>query len=69
MDPKPWWQSRTLLINAAVIALTILLAVLHSLGIDPLTNPGPELQAWIVVVVSLVNIVLRLMTRQPLARA
>jgi hypothetical protein len=69
MEPKPWWLSRTLIINVVVIGLTILLAVLHSFGIDPLTNPGPEIQAWTVVVISLVNIVLRLVTHQPLARS
>lgn len=66
MEPKPWWQSRTLIINAVIIALTVGLAVLAEFGIRPLPQPGPEIQAWVVVIVSVINMILRWMSSQPI---
>ena len=69
MQPaKPWWQSRTLIVNLLVIGLTGLLAVLAQFGITPIANPGPEIQAWVVVIVSLINMILRWITTQPLGK-
>jgi hypothetical protein len=67
MQPsKPWWQSRTLIINMIVIGLTVLLAVLAQFGIRPLPAPTPEIQAWVIVIVSLINMIMRWVTTQPL---
>lgn len=69
MQPtKPWWQSRTLIINAIVIGLTLALAVLAQFGIAPLPQPTPEIQAWVVVLVSVINMILRAITNQPLGK-
>jgi hypothetical protein len=66
MEPKPWWQSRTLIVNLVIIALTVGLAVLAEFGIRPLPQPGPEIQAWVVVIVSVINLILRWWTSEPI---
>jgi hypothetical protein len=67
MQPsKPWWQSRTLIINLVVIGLTVGLAVLARFGITPIPDPGPEIQAWVVVIVSVINMILRWLTTRPI---
>ncbi len=69
MQPtKPWWQSRTLIVNLIVIGLTIGLAVLAQFGIAPLPAPTPEMQAWVVVLVSVINMILRGITTQPIGK-
>jgi hypothetical protein len=69
MQPtKPWWQSRTLIVNMVVIGLTVLLAVLGQFGIAPLPKLTPELQAWVIVIVSLINMIMRWITTQPLGK-
>jgi hypothetical protein len=66
-DPKPWYRSRTLWINALM-----LLAALASAA-EPLV-PGlkailPErLYAWIAFALPLVNVALRFATTAPLCR-
>lgn len=55
VEPKVWWQSRTIVINF----VAILAAFLASIGLD--LDPG----TLEVVVVAVVNIALRFITKSP----
>ncbi len=60
MEPKPWYVSKTLWINA----LAILAAVTGAFGID--LDLTPETQAALVGgIMAIVNIILRLVTKAP----
>ena len=59
MQSKPWYKSKTVLVNAGALALIGVQAMIGHAAIDP------ELQA---ALLSVVNVVLRLMTNQPVGR-
>ena len=63
---KPWWQSRTLWANAIVVGLTLAVQVAAGFGLAPAPAPDPTLAAWAVVLVAVINMALRAVTRQPL---
>ncbi len=62
MEHKPWWQSRTLWVNAIAAALMALEASLN------LLQPHLPVSIWVVFAVALpvVNAVLRAITTQAL---
>lgn len=60
---KAWWRSRTLWINAAVVAVAMLGAALDSVR-DAL---GPAGYMLAIAAVAVVNMALRKVTREPLA--
>jgi hypothetical protein len=64
MPSKPWWQSKTLWFNILSIVGVALAAVLQSAG--DLHIPASWI-AVLTVVVAVVNMVLRLVTSQPIS--
>ena len=60
---KPWWRSKTLWFN--LVALMVAVATAFGYGEF---EPSPEVQQWALVIVTVVNLVLRLVTRQPITR-
>ncbi|MCH8103755.1 MAG: hypothetical protein IIB28_11445 [Chloroflexi bacterium] len=62
IEPKPWYASKTLWANIIAGAAAVAGAFGVDLGLDPETQV--KLAAGIVVVM---NIILRLVTKQPLA--
>ena len=64
MTPKPWYTSRAIWANLALLVLAILVAVARGLGAD-VTLP-PEWQPVVAGLVALVNLLLRLTTSQPI---
>jgi hypothetical protein len=63
-EPKPWWESKTLIINAAAAGLTALEA---STGIlKPLV--GDNFYMIMAGVLPVVNAVLRVVTTQPVGK-
>lgn len=60
MDAKSIFLSKTLLFNG----LTLLILVANQFGFAGFER-DPNLEAYALVIVTLVNIVLRLMTKQP----
>ena len=65
MQPKPWYQSRTIILNALWLAGTVVAAVL-----PPDFMPDPAARDWATKIALalpfVVNIGLRLVTRQPI---
>jgi hypothetical protein len=59
LGDKPWWQSKIILVNLLALALAALEANITSLQGH---IPG-GLLAWLTVVLPMVNIVLRFVTR------
>jgi hypothetical protein len=55
MEPKPWWQSKTLWINAA--------ALVAAVGTWITTQ---DTAALVVAGMSMINFILRVITKQPL---
>lgn len=62
---KAWYRSRTLWVNVLVFAAAALGLVLEQAG--ALKIPDGVLP-WVALVLSLVNLALRLVTSQPIAR-
>ena len=60
---KPWYQSKTILFNA----LTIVLAVATYYGFTPDQSLFAQATAFLVSLAPVVNIGLRLVTKQPIA--
>lgn len=60
---KDWWKSRTIWINAAVIACAVLGAAIDAVR-DAL---GPAAYLIVVAAVAIINVALRKITTQPLA--
>ncbi|GAB6037133.1 hypothetical protein JCM15519_16920 [Fundidesulfovibrio butyratiphilus] len=58
-EPKSWWKSKTLLVNG----LSAIAVCVQALSGQPWFDP--ELQA---ALLSMVNVVLRIMTNQPVGR-
>lgn len=58
-ESKPWYQSRTVLTNIALI----LVAVLSYLAVEPTFK---DIAVYFVIAVNVINIVLRFITVQPL---
>jgi hypothetical protein len=55
MEPKPWWQSKTLWINAA--------ALVSAVGVWITTQ---DTAALVVAGMAMINFILRVITKQPL---
>jgi hypothetical protein len=66
MEPKVWYQSKTILVNAAVIAAVVAEFLLdqQQLGLLPFTLDP----AWITFALGIINIVLRFVSDRPLTR-
>jgi hypothetical protein len=62
---KPWWRSRTLWVNAIVLALV---AAEGHVGVLQGVLPA-KFYAWVAYGLPIVNAVLRLITQQPLRGA
>lgn len=60
---KPWWQSKIIWFNA----LGLLVAIANIFGFASFT-PGPEMEQVTLVVITVVNLVLRLVTSKPVAK-
>lgn len=65
VTPKPWWQSRTLMINAVMVALVAAEAQFALL--QPYL-PG-NVYAWFAFALPVVNALLRVITTAPLTTA
>lgn len=59
---KPFWQSKTLWVNVATLAVAVLTALSGQADVIP-----PEAMPYIVGALSVANLVLRYLTKQPLA--
>lgn len=65
-EPKFWYESRTLWVNAIILILTVAVYVLEGITAGEIDIPlDPEV---VVVFVTVANAVLRLLTRQPLRK-
>lgn len=66
LHPKPLWQSRTFWINAASALLAIVLLADTSIrgGVLPVS---PNLLPWVLFALAALNILLRMVTSQPIA--
>lgn len=58
MEQKVWWKSKTLWVNAIAVVLAIVQLATQTYPVDPRTQA---------LVVGLLNILLRVLTGQPLA--
>jgi hypothetical protein len=61
MDPKPWYQSKTIWLNVVTVLIVSLTAISREMG---LTATQLEI---IAVIVAVLNILLRVLTDRPLA--
>jgi len=64
MDKK-WYQSKTLWFNAVAFILAVGIPVLGQFGFTG--ELSPELGIFVVPVIALVNLVLRFLTKEPIA--
>lgn len=66
VEPKSWYESRTLWVNAIILIITVAVYVLEGITAGEIDIPlDPEV---VVVFVTVANAVLRLLTRQPLRK-
>lgn len=63
MTTKSWYQSKTIWFNA----LTILVAVAAYFGWTPDQNVTSQVSGFLVAIAPLANIVLRLVTKEPIS--
>jgi hypothetical protein len=60
-EPKPWWKSKTIWVNVVVVLVAALTGAANSDAI----REYPEVVALIGTLVGILNMLLRLVTRQP----
>lgn len=56
MTTKPWYQSKTLLVNALILLAFALDQITHTVSLTP------EQAAWVAVAVAVLNMALRMAT-------
>lgn len=61
MEPKPWWQSKTIWVNALTLAVLIIGVLVTQDGVIP-----ESWLKWLAAVSAVVNVVLRFITEQPI---
>lgn len=63
MDAKPWYTSKTLVVNLLSLVAALLVAALGQAWVAG----NPALAAWLAAALAFVNLVLRTITGQPIA--
>ena len=59
-DSKPWWKSKTLIVNALTGIAGVFVALTQDKGIDP------YIVGYITTALGVVNVILRLVTDKPI---
>lgn len=65
---KPWWQSKTIIFNVIFGVLAVATVLLNHYGFDEFV-PSEEVVEIVGLVVAIVNVILRAVTREPIVKA